>query len=150
MRLGSVLILSALLVLGGCSGGAEKKGEKAGATLAERLGGPDGIQAVVKDFVESFVAKDTRINARFAKTDLAHLEKMLSEQLEEAAGCPGVKYTGKDMKSAHAGMGIATGEFNALVEDLGKALDKHGASPADRDALLAKLAPMKDQIVEKP
>ena len=54
------------------------------------------------------------------------------------------------MKTAHAGMGVSTGEFNALVEDLSKALDKAKANPADRDELLGKLGPMKDQIVEKP
>ena len=75
---------------------------------------------------------------------------LLSEQIGEACGAPAVKYTGKDMKTAHKGMGITTHEFDALVEDLSKALDKAGAKPADRDELLGKLGPLKDQIVEKP
>jgi len=57
--------------------------------------------------------------------------------------------TGKDMKTAHQGMGISTGDFNALVEDLVGALDKFKVGAAEKNQLLGVLGPMQGQIVEK-
>ena len=54
------------------------------------------------------------------------------------------------MKQAHAGMGISTADFNALVEDLVKALDKLKVGEKEKNELLSVLGPMKGDIVEKP
>jgi hemoglobin len=54
------------------------------------------------------------------------------------------------MKTAHAGMGVSTADFNALVEDLVKSLDKYKVKKKDKDTLLGVLGPMKSDIVEKP
>jgi hemoglobin len=121
---------------------AEKK------SLYDRLGGKDAIVAVVDDFVGN-VAKDKRINSFFAKTDIPHLKTMLVDQLCEATGGP-CKYTGRDMKTAHAGMGIRTRHFNALVADLGRSLKKFKVAKRERTELVSALAPMKKDIVEKP
>ncbi len=92
-------------------------------SLYDRLGKKAGITKVVDDFVGN-VGADTRINQFFAHTDLNHLKMELVNQICEAAGGP-CKYTGKTMKDAHRGMGVSTADFNALVEDLVKALDKN-------------------------
>jgi hemoglobin len=121
-------------------------------TLYDRLGGKKAIVAVVDDFVGN-CAGDTRINNFFAataadKTRLAKFKGNLVDQICEAAGGP-CKYKGKDMKTAHQGMGISSADFDALVEDLVKALDKFKVAKADKDTLLGVLGPMKAQIVEK-
>ena len=123
-------------------------GTAGGGKLYDRLGGMDGITAVVKDFVEVEVGGDDRIKAFFANADGPGLEKKLVDQICEASGGP-CKYTGKDMKTAHAGMGIAEKDFNALVEDLTKALDKFKVKDADKQTLLGVLGPMKPDIVTK-
>ena len=46
-------------------------------------------------------------------------------------------------------MGIRQRRFRALVEDLVGALDKFNVKPADKNALLGVLGPMKSDIVEK-
>src|SRR6188474_1616033 len=79
-------------------------------SLYDRLGGRTAIVAVVDDFVAN-CAGDTRINKFFAataadKNRLATFKTNLVDQICEASGGP-CKYTGKDMKSAHAGMGIS-------------------------------------------
>src|SRR5262245_15068036 len=102
-----------------CGQGAKTDAPK---SLYDRLGGKDAITAVVEDFVGN-VAADTRINSFFAKTDIPNLKKMLVDQICQATGGP-CKYTGKDMKTAHKGMGVKEADFNALVEDLVKSLDK--------------------------
>jgi hemoglobin len=53
------------------------------------------------------------------------------------------------MKTAHAGMGVGEGDFNALVEDLVGALDKFNVGATEKDQLLGALGPMKKDIVEK-
>ena len=62
------------------------------ASLYERLGGIEAITAVVGDFRDR-VARDERINGKFARTDLSRLTKMLIDQVCEATGGP-CKYTG--------------------------------------------------------
>ena len=56
-------------------------------------------------------------------------------------------YTGQDMATAHAGMGITMDDFNALVEDLVAALDGNGLSTRAKQMLLGALAPMASDIV---
>lgn len=117
------------------------------ASLYERLGGKDAITAVVDEFVAN-VAADKAINKFFAGADIPHLKKMLVEQICEATGGP-CKYSGMDMKSAHKGMGISNAEFNALVGDLVKALDKFKVPEKEKNELLGALAVLKGAIVEK-
>ena len=121
-------------------------------SLYDRLGGKTAIVAVVDEFV-SRVAADTRINAFFKDTAsdparLASFKSKLVDQICEASGGP-CKYTGKDMKTAHQGMGVSETDFNALVEDLSGALDKFKVAAADKNQLLGVLGPMKGDIVEK-
>ncbi len=145
------LLVVALAVAAACGGG--KKSDTTGGgstapagTLFDRLGGETGIKAVVKDFVENNVAKDPRINAQFANADIPGFEKKLYEQICNAAG-GGCVYTGKDMKTAHANMKITEADFNAVVEDLVKALDDAHVTEADKQTLLGVLGPMKPDIV---
>src|SRR6476620_1442075 len=126
------------LALAACGGGKKPADTTPAAsinTLYDRLGGQDAIKAVVKDFVEENVAKDTRINARFANSDIPHLEQMLTEQICAGTGGP-CKYTGKDMKTAHTGMKITDAEFTALVEDLKKSLDKFKVPAQEQQDLI--------------
>lgn len=115
-------------------------------SLFERLGGSAAITAVVEDFRDR-CGGDSRINAKFARTDMARLTSMLIDQVSEATGGP-AKYTGRDMKTAHAEMGVTAGEFNALVEDLVATLNKFGVGKAEQDELLGILGPLKSDIVE--
>lgn len=115
-------------------------------TLFDRLGGQSAIVAVVDDFVANVVA-DKRINAFFANTEPTSFKAKLVDQLCQATGGP-CKYTGLDMKTAHKGRGVKDADFNALVEDLGKSLNKFKVAKKDQKALVALLAPMKKDIVE--
>jgi len=115
-------------------------------SLYERLGGLDAITAVVENFRDR-VAADDRINQKFAKTDLGRLRKMLIDQVCEATGGP-CQYTGRDMKEAHKGMGVTSGEFDALVDDLVSTLDHFKVGKAEQNQLLAVLGRLKPEIVE--
>ena len=116
------------------------------ASLYERLGGLEAINAVVDSFVARCAA-DERINGKFARSDVPRLKKMLVDQVCEASGGP-CTYTGRDMRETHDGMGVTAGEFDALVEDLVATLDEFDVPKPEQDELLGLLGPMRDEIVE--
>ena len=114
--------------------------------LYERLGGKDAITAVIDDFVGR-CAKDARIHGTFARTDIPRLKASLVDQVCEAAGGP-CTYSGRDMRTTHAGMSVTGGEFEALVEDLVATLGKFSVPAAETSELIGVLAPMRGDIVE--
>ena len=121
-------------------------------TLFTNLGGLTAISAVVDEFLGIVVA-DNRINKFFAATvaspqRVTAFRQNLIDQVCAGAGGP-CAYTGKDMKSAHRTMQITDVEFDALVEDLVKALDKFNVPLPEKAALIGVLAPMRADIVEK-
>lgn len=115
-------------------------------SLFERLGGSEAIAAVVDDFVAR-CAGDSRINGKFARTDIPRLKKMLIDQVTAATGGPAA-YTGRDMKQTHDGMGVTGGEFEALVEDLVTTLDHFSVPAAEQQELLSILGSLRGDIVE--
>jgi hemoglobin len=131
---------------------AQQKGAAKMAPLYERLGGKAAITAVVDEFVAR-VAADTKINRFFgaAAADpqrLASFKGKLVDQICAASGGP-CTYTGKNMKDAHAGMGVSGADFDALVGDLVGALDKFKVPEREKGELLGALGPMKTDIVTK-
>jgi truncated hemoglobin YjbI len=148
-KLTAKILCSALMVLFTATVSVAATMEK---SLYDRLGGKKAIVAVVDEFVAR-VAADKRINGFFKDTAadpkrLAKFKNNLVNQICQATGGP-CKYTGKDMKTAHKGMGITDADFNALVEDLSGALDKFKVGAKEKGDLLAALGPLKKDIVEK-
>ena len=143
-----VIGILSLVALSGCGMlGGEQQMATPEKTLYDRLGGKPAITAVVDDFVAR-VAADRRINRFFANTEVLPFKAKLVDQICEASGGP-CKYTGKDMKTAHAGMGVANTDFDALVEDLVATLDKFKVPEKEKGELLGALGPMRKDIVTK-
>ncbi|OLC92191.1 MAG: hypothetical protein AUJ05_08550 [Candidatus Rokubacteria bacterium 13_1_40CM_3_69_38] len=142
---GGRVALLLLLVMG--VGACATMGEQP-PSLYKRLGGRDGIALVVDDFIANMVA-DPRVNARFQGMQppaVFRLKSNLSDQICDAAGGP-CSYLGRDMKTTHQGMNVSEVEWNATVENLTKALDKHGVGAREKSELLGLLGPMKGEIV---
>jgi hemoglobin len=137
------IVAGIAVVVAGCAG---MENPPAGKSLYDRLGGKTAIIAVVDQFVAN-VAADSRINGRFATTDIPKLKGHLVDQVCMATGGP-CTYKGRDMKTTHAGMKITDADFNALVEDLVAALDKFKVPAREKHELLGILGPMKTDIVE--
>ena len=140
--LGLVLLIGAFH-LAGCATTADP-----GPSLYKRLNGREGIALMVGDFVSNMAA-DTRVNARFKDMkgpDIEKLKSYLSDQICDATGGP-CSYVGRDMKTTHKGMNITDAEWNATVENLVKALDKHKVGAKEKSELLGVLGPMKADIV---
>lgn len=141
MRLKLLVISAFLTILAAESASAQQ------ASLYQRLGGYPAIKAVVDDFVGN-VAADRRINRFFAKSDIPRLKRNLVDQICAGTGGNCI-YTGRDMKTAHAGMGVRGQDFNALVQDLQKTLRKFKVPKKEQGELLAILGPMKSDIVTR-
>jgi len=151
MRKSLMVVAIAAAVAMGCFSIASAQ-EMKKKSLYSRLGGKKAITAVVEEFVNN-CAGDSRINKFFADTAkdpnrLAKFKTNLVNQICQASGGP-CKYRGKDMKTAHKGMGVSGADFDALVEDLVKALDKFNVGATEKNELLGALGPMKGDIVEK-
>lgn len=112
------------------------------ASLYWRLGGREAIAAAVDQTIALSKA-DPRLAGRLS----GGCRDKLVDQLCMATGGPCV-YTGRDMKSAHAGMGITAVEFGAVAENLSKVLDKFAVAPKEKNELLGMLAPMQGEIVK--
>lgn len=133
------LAVAACLVLCACATPAPR------ATLYQRLGGMPAVEALVNDGLRH-ISADSRINARFAHTSPAHLNASLVDLVCERTGGPCL-YKGRDMSAAHEGMEIRDDEFDALVDDLARAMDDRKIGGSERAELLGLLARMRNAIV---
>jgi hemoglobin len=118
----------------------------AGPTLYERLGGESKLKVVVDEFT-NIVLADERINFTFAGADLDKFKRLLFEQLCELTRGP-CRYTGRDMRAAHAKLNINTAQFNALAEDLYVAFDRAHVPYRLQNKVMALLAPMQRDVVK--
>lgn len=125
-------------------------------TLWERLGGEATITLAVDDFIVR-VSRNPAIN--FSRKGVAKewagtpeqmvaLRNQLIHFISAVTGGP-LKYTGKSMKDAHAGMKITETEFNALTADLKASLDLQKIPAKERDELLSLVGKLKDDVVAK-
>ena len=111
------------------------------------FGGYQGLGKITNDFVER-VQKNPRISSFFKDTDIERLQAMLTDQFCDVLG-GGCKYSGKSMKEAHTNMKVSTAHFNALAEDLQNALTAANVPTYQQNKLIAKLAPMHRDVVER-
>jgi hemoglobin len=118
--------------------------------LYQRLGGYDAIAAVVDDFVGRLATdpKFTRFFAGHSHDSIKKIRQHIVDQLCNATGGP-CNYTGRDMKTAHAGLGISEEDWNTSVTHLVATLDKFKVPQQEKDEVIGAIASMKDQIVEK-
>ena len=106
-------------------------------------------QAGVDRIVDALVrlnTTDPRIADIFKGQDLVRLRRTLKEQFCYILG-GGCTYTGRDMSSSHHDLGAQTKDFNALVENLQKAMTAERVAFFAQNRFLAKLAPMKHAVV---
>jgi hemoglobin len=113
----------------------------------KQFGEEAGLVKLMDVFMDRMLA-DSRMRPFFENADQARVKKHLVEQFCVILGGP-CNYSGRDMKSSHAALGIDRANFNALVEDLQWAMNKQGIPFRAQNKLLAKLAPMHRDIETK-
>src|SRR5688572_21489173 len=119
-------------------------------SLYKRLGGYDAIAAVTDDFIGR-MASDKSLQKFFvghSKDSLGRIRQLVVDQLCAATGGPCI-YIGRDMKSAHQGMGIAEADWNTAAGHLVATLDKFKVPEKEKAEVLAAITGLKNDIVEQ-
>ncbi|MBL8513233.1 MAG: group 1 truncated hemoglobin [Betaproteobacteria bacterium] len=111
----------------------------------QAFGEKAGLTRVMDDFMVGLLA-DPRTKPFFENADQARVKAQLVDQFCFILGGP-CEYKGAKMKPMHANLGINREQFNALVEQLQNAMDKHKVPFRAQNQLLAILAPMHRDIV---
>jgi hemoglobin len=120
-------------------------------SLYKRVGGYDALAAVTDDFLGK-LAGDPQFAKFFAghSTDsIKRIRQLIVDQLCAVTGGPCV-YTGRDMKTSHAGLGISEADWNTSVKYLVGTLDKFSVPAKEKDEILGAVSTLKKDIVEKP
>ncbi len=133
-------------------------------TLFDRLGGEQGITAIVEDFTAraledprvnwerkglkrgGLLGRDDSVSWNPNAQNVSTLKKHLIQFLALATGGP-AQYDGKDIRSSHAGMRISNPEFDAAIGDLKASLDKLRIPDKEQKELLAIVESTRPQIV---
>lgn len=120
------------------------------SSLYDRLGGYNAIAAVVDDFIGRLVADKQfqKFFTGFSNDSKKRIRQHFVDQICAATGGPCV-YTGRDMKTAHGGLGINEKEWNAGNKHLLASLDKFKVAKREKDEVMAFVATLKKDIVEK-
>ncbi len=123
--------------------------DRSKASLYKRLGGYDALAAVTDDFIGRLVGdpKLSRFFAGHSSDSLKRIRQLVVDQLCAATGGPCV-YIGRDMKTAHAGMGISEQDWQASVKHLVGTLDKFKVPAKEKGEVLAAIGGMRADIVE--
>lgn len=115
--------------------------------LYRALGGTEGIRAIVQRTADlSF--EDELLYEQFKHTNKDRLVRLITDQICELTGGP-CNYRGLNMVKAHIKLGITTLEFNVFAELLQQAMREADIDYRTQNKLLALLAPMKRDIVER-
>ena len=115
-------------------------------SLYRDLGAMPGITRIVEGMLLN-IARDDRIVERFRRIDIQRLRNKLIEQFCVEAGGP-CTYTGDSMAEGHKGQNGSRSDFNALMEDLIKAMESEEIPVPTQNRLLARLAPMRGEVIE--
>lgn len=118
--------------------------------LYKRLGGYDGIAAIVADLFLR-LKEDPRF-ARFGAgrslDSKARVQQLTVEQLCALAGGPCL-YLGRDMRTSHRGLGIGDDEWQANREHTMYVLQQHGIEEQERSEFLELFERYRADIVER-
>ena len=140
--------LGVVVALGSAARAQAQKAEK---SLYDRLGGAYPIAVVVDDFIDRLLANDT-MNANPAikeardRVPAPGLKFHVTTLVCEATGGP-CKYVGRDMKTAHAKLNITQKQWDAMVADFRKTLNKFKVPVKEQEELIQIVGSTKKDIV---
>jgi len=120
-------------------------------SLYDRLGGVYSIATVVDDFIERLLVNDIlnanpKIKEARDRVPKAGLKYRVTELVCQVTGGP-QKYSGRSMKEAHAHLNITEKEWEAMVADFKKTLDKFKVPQKEQDELFTIVGTTKSDIV---
>ncbi|TAM82997.1 MAG: group 1 truncated hemoglobin [Acidobacteria bacterium] len=122
---------------------------KPGKALYERLGGHDAIGALVDELLRRMRADPmfARFGGGRSIDSTRRGREFLVSQICELSGGPSVYY-GRDMKTAHGGLGITPAEWEASIRHTAAALDHFKVPAKEKKEFIALFERYRNEIVE--
>jgi hemoglobin len=119
-------------------------------SLYRRLGGYDAIAAVSDEFIARLATDDQekRFFVGFSNDSKARIRQHLIDLVCKSTGGPCL-YSGRDMKTAHAGAGVSKADWDHSLKIFGEVLNKFKVPEKEQQELAALLVPLEKDIVEK-
>jgi hemoglobin len=119
-------------------------------SLYKRLGGYDAIAAVTDDFVGKLATDQdfSRFFAGFSQDSKKRIRQNILDFFCNATGGPCL-YVGRDIRTAHAGLGITKAEWDKSVTMFVDTLNKLKVPEQEQKDLAALVLPLEKDIVEK-
>jgi hemoglobin len=119
-------------------------------SLYQRLGGYDAIAAVSDEFIARLATDDQekRFFVGFSNDSKARIRQHLIDLVCKSTGGPCL-YSGRDMKTAHAGAGVSKVDWDHSLKIFGEVLNKFKVPEKEQQELAALLVPLERDIVEK-
>jgi hemoglobin len=142
-------LAAALVVFAALPAGTANAAEA--KTLYERLGGYEGISAVVDQFADSLFA-DKRISQFFigmSDDTRAQFKQKNKNLLCNVTGGP-CKVISRPANVAHHGLGITAGDFEVVAGHLKDALNEFKVGPKEQEEVFAIILSLRSQIVDRP
>ena len=116
-------------------------------TLYDKLGGQPVVEKIVAD-LHKRILTDNVLNPFFANTDMEKLGRHQIAFFSQIFEGPN-QYTGRPMEKTHTGMNLQQQHFDAIVKHLTESMAVNGASPENTNAAIARVATLKDAILNK-
>jgi hemoglobin len=154
MDRGMSRLLVGVMLIVGVRAGLSAQGQPATKSLYDRLGGVYSIATVVDDFIERLLVNDTlnangAISEARARVPKAGLKFHVTTLVCEVTGGP-CKYAGRSMKESHDHLNINEAQWQAMVADFRKSLDKFKVPAKEQEELIAIVGSTKTDIVKPP
>lgn len=117
-------------------------------SIYDKVGGADALRTAVVAFYDRVVA-DPELASFFETVDLSRLRGHQQAFLVSALGGPSY-YEGRDLRSAHLGLGIDDSAFDRLVGHLKASLGLVGVDPGVVVQVLGHVEELRTSVVETP
>lgn len=138
MRLLKTTLLMSSITLSACAITSQH-------SLYDKLGGEAGIDSIVSHLVQN-IGQDKQVFHYFAEANVNRFKKHLALHLCDISDGP-CHYDGDSMQQIHDGMEINERDFNHLVDLLIDAMYKSDMPHPIQNQLLARLAPLRTDII---
>lgn len=118
-------------------------------SLYERIGGYDGIVAVVNDLLPRLQGDDQlgRFWQHRGEDGIRREKQLLIDYLAHCTGGP-LYYTGRDMRLSHRGMRISESDWSRFLGHAAATLEAFAVPTVEREQIVSFVLGLKADIVE--
>jgi hemoglobin len=117
-------------------------------TLFDKYGGVPVVTEIVRDFYKR-VMRRPNLRRYFANVPLENVIHHQIAFVSMVLGKTPHDYSGRSMREAHRGIGVTAASFELAAQLLSDTLVSAEVEQADIDAIMAKVASLRADIVER-